>query len=510
MKHTAAILVIDDEQRMCDSLRLLLEPQGFDVHTANTAADAYSAMTRCKFDVFLVDMFLEETDGFEIMEQVVKVEPDAPIIVITGNATMETAIKALKMGAYDYLKKPFEPEELIINVQNALAQKRLRDENRAITEQLRLSERRYRNMVQNSPDMIYTLDQEGRFIFVNDAVQRLLGYSSQELVGKHYMSLISGNGPVEREQLFMERRVGELVRKDGSCRFVETSVSPILNSKGRVIGCRGIDRDITQRKKLEIDLVESFKKLQNARVSTILGLAKLAEYRDENTGTHLERMREYARIIAETMSETPKYNNYITDDYIADIYHSSILHDIGKVGIPDSILLKPGKLTAAEFEVIKRHSAIGGDALRAVEKQIEGQSFLTLGKEIAYHHHEKWDGTGYPDGLAGEDIPLSARQVALADVYDALTTKRCYKEAYDHEKAKEIIMSERGRQFDPDVVDAFIAREDEFKKIAVEKRDLPTGEGGCFFGHNRSKVRPNRIGTTKPGNGNFITSAVAT
>ena len=180
MKHTAAILVIDDEQRMCDSLRLLLEPNGFDVHTANTASEAYGAMAQCKFDVFLVDMFLEETDGFEIMEQVLKVEPDAPIIVITGNATMETAIKALKMGAYDYLKKPFEPEELIINVQNALSQKRLRDENRAITEQLRLSERRYRNMVQNSPDMIYTLDQEGRFIFVNDAVQRLLGYSSQE------------------------------------------------------------------------------------------------------------------------------------------------------------------------------------------------------------------------------------------------------------------------------------------------------------------------------------------
>ena len=303
--------------------------------------------------------------------------------------------------------------------------------------------------------------------------------------------------------------MGELVRKDGSCRFVETSVSPILNSKGRVIGCRGIDRDITERKKLEVDLLESFKSLQNARVSTILGLAKLAEYRDENTGTHLERIREYARIIAETMSEQPQYSNYITDDYIEDIYHSSIFGTTsGKVGIPDSILLKPGKLTAAEFEVIKRHSAIGGDALRAVEKQIEGQSFLTLGKEIAYHHHEKWDGTGYPDGLAGEDIPLSARQVALADVYDALTTKRCYKDAYDHEDAKEIIMKERGRQFDPDVVDAFIAREEEFKKIAVEKRDLPGGEGGCFFSNNRGKIRTNRLGGSKPGSNNFVSSAM--
>jgi response regulator RpfG family c-di-GMP phosphodiesterase len=183
--------------------------------------------------------------------------------------------------------------------------------------------------------------------------------------------------------------------------------------------------------------------VQSARNATILGLAKLAEYRDADTGAHLERIREYSKIIAQDLAMKPRYTGYVTSDYIDDIYNSSILHDIGKVGIPDSILLKPGRLTKDEFEVVKRHSALGGDALRAVETKLEGQSFLSLGKEIAYYHHEKWDGTGYPRGLKGDEIPLSARIVALADVYDALTSKRVYKEAYSHQEAMEIITKDR-------------------------------------------------------------------
>jgi HD-GYP domain-containing protein (c-di-GMP phosphodiesterase class II) len=145
------------------------------------------------------------------------------------------------------------------------------------------------------------------------------------------------------------------------------------------------------------------------------------------------------------------------------------------VGIPDSILLKPGKLTAEEFDVVKRHSALGGDALKAVETKIEGQSFLSLGKEIAYYHHEKWDGTGYPKGLQAEQIPLSARIVALADVYDALTSKRVYKDAFSHETAMEIIMKDRGKHFDPEIVDAFLAHAEEFRRIREETfKDQPS------------------------------------
>jgi response regulator RpfG family c-di-GMP phosphodiesterase len=231
---------------------------------------------------------------------------------------------------------------------------------------------------------------------------------------------------------------------------------------------------INKRKKAEMDLLESHRKLQNARMATILGLAKLAEYRDEGTGTHLERIREYAKLIAEQMAENPRYTGHITPEYIDDIYQSSILHDIGKVGIPDAILLKPAKLSDEEFDVIKRHTTLGGDAIKAIEAKIEGQSFLALGKEIAYNHHEKWDGSGYPRGLSRELIPLSARIIALADVYDALTTKRFYKEAYSHQESRQMIIDLRGTHFDPEVVDVFLTLEDEFDRIRRENLEDET------------------------------------
>lgn len=230
-------------------------------------------------------------------------------------------------------------------------------------------------------------------------------------------------------------------------------------------------QEITMRSEAEAHLQQVNENLLLARSAIILGLAKIAEYRDTDTGIHLKRIQEYNRLLAERLSETPAYHDYITPEYINDLYESSILHDIGKVGIPDSILLKPGKLTPEEFDIIKQHPQIGGDAIHSIEKNIKAQTFLTLGREIAYMHHEKWDGTGYPRGLSGTRISLSARITALSDVYDALTTKRCYKEAFSHEKAIEIILSERGKQFDPDIVDAFMAVEKEFSELGLILQD---------------------------------------
>jgi response regulator RpfG family c-di-GMP phosphodiesterase len=226
---------------------------------------------------------------------------------------------------------------------------------------------------------------------------------------------------------------------------------------------------INKRKDAEQALLDSYRKLQNARITTILGLAKLAEYRDAGTGTHLERIREYAKIIARELAKIPKYRDLITPEYIDDIYQSSILHDIGKVGIPDAILLKPDKLTDEEFAVIKRHTLLGGDVIKAIEYQIEGKSFLQMGKEIAYNHHEKWDGSGYPAGIKSEAIPLSARIVALADVYDALTTGRFYKPAYTHEKSMQIIIDLKATHFDPEIVDVFLRLKDDFNRIRAER-----------------------------------------
>ncbi|MGK7345649.1 MAG: HD domain-containing phosphohydrolase [Candidatus Nitrospinota bacterium M3_3B_026] len=191
------------------------------------------------------------------------------------------------------------------------------------------------------------------------------------------------------------------------------------------------------------------------RNAAIFGLAKIAERRDPETGGHLERIREYTRALAIQMRKAPRFRDVIDDDFIVNIYQSSPLHDVGKVGIPDSILLKPGKLTPEEFEIMKTHSTIGGDSLAAAERSFAGDSFLSMGRDIAYYHHERWNGKGYPKGLEGDEIPLAARIMALADVYDALVSKRVYKEAMSHEEARKIILGEEGEHFDPDIVAAF-------------------------------------------------------
>lgn len=218
-----------------------------------------------------------------------------------------------------------------------------------------------------------------------------------------------------------------------------------------------------ERQKNEIE--ESHQQFKNSRIALILGLAKLAEYRDEDTGSHLERIREYTRSIAQELAKNEKYKDYITEDYINDLYQSAILHDIGKIGIPDAILLKPGKLTEEEFEVIKTHTTIGGDALSEIESKSRVRSFLALGKDIAYFHHEKWNGKGYPRGLKGEEIPLSARITAIADVYDALTSERPYKDAFPHQKAVDIIVKDSGTHFDPEIIEVFKKLEPQFEQI---------------------------------------------
>lgn len=201
-----------------------------------------------------------------------------------------------------------------------------------------------------------------------------------------------------------------------------------------------------------------------ARDVFIFSLAKLAESRDHATGEHLERMREYSFELASELGRCDTFENLIDADYIRTIYATSPLHDIGKVGIPDRILLKPGKLTAEEYEVMKTHTLIGAETLAAAVGD-NPDSFYAFARDIVLTHHERYDGEGYPNGLRGEAIPLCGRIVAVADVYDALTTQRVYKPAYSHQKAKDIILENRGKAFDPKVVDAFVRCEERFLEI---------------------------------------------
>lgn len=201
--------------------------------------------------------------------------------------------------------------------------------------------------------------------------------------------------------------------------------------------------------------------------ATILAMTALAQTRDLETGNHIKRTQHYVRILARRLQKHPSFSAFLTNHNIDLLFRSAPLHDIGKVGIPDRILLKPGRLTAAEMTVMKTHTTLGRDTIAYAETLMGGQlDFLGLAKEIAYSHQEKWDGSGYPQGLRGDAIPISARLMAVADVYDAIISRRVYKSGMSHAEAVDIIVEGSGRHFDPDIVDAFLKVRDEFQKIA--------------------------------------------
>jgi putative two-component system response regulator len=223
---------------------------------------------------------------------------------------------------------------------------------------------------------------------------------------------------------------------------------------------------------LETEVQKRTREVKVIQDVTIMAMASLAETRDNETGNHLRRTQNYVRTLARWLQVHPKYAAHLDDGTIEMLYKSAPLHDIGKVGIPDAILLKPGKLTPEEFEIMKTHTTLGRDAIVEAERLIDAPStFLRLAREIAHYHQEKWDGSGYPEGLAGESIPVPARLMAVADVYDALISRRVYKPPFDHEKSVAIIQEGRGKHFDPDIVDAFFQLQHEFHAIAERYAD---------------------------------------
>lgn len=241
------------------------------------------------------------------------------------------------------------------------------------------------------------------------------------------------------------------------------------------------DRLANQNQWLEHEVVRRMDENQRIRDLSVQALACLAEVRDKETGRHIVRTQSYVTLLANELRQHPRFAPALEKGRLEDIVRAAPLHDIGKIGIPDVILLKPGPLTDDEYEVMKTHSAIGSKAIQsAIEQTVSASGseevrgafdFLEAACEIARSHHEKWDGSGYPDGLSGDDIPVSARLMALADVFDALSCSRVYKAAYSMEETVKIIIEGRGTHFDPDVVDAFVACREQFMVVAKELAD---------------------------------------
>ena len=223
---------------------------------------------------------------------------------------------------------------------------------------------------------------------------------------------------------------------------------------------------------LEQEVQSRTREVQAIQDVTILAMASLAETRDSDTGNHIRRTQYYVKALAEHLKDHPRFGRVLVPETIERLFKSAPLHDIGKVGIPDRILLKPGRFEPHEFEIMKTHTTLGFEAIAHAEQSLGTPvEFLTMAKEIALSHQEKWDGSGYPQGLTGDAIPVAARLMAVADVYDALISRRVYKAGMPHEKAVSIIAEGRGTHFDPDMVDAFLAIQDQFRAIALRYAD---------------------------------------
>ena len=223
---------------------------------------------------------------------------------------------------------------------------------------------------------------------------------------------------------------------------------------------------------LESEVARRTREISAIQDVTIQAMASLAETRDSDTGNHIRRTQGYVKALGSKLKTHPRFSAFLTDAMIEMIFKSAPLHNIGKVGIPDRILLKPGRFEPEEFEIMKTHTTLGRDAIQTAEDSLGLKvEFLSVAKEIAYGHQEKWDGSGYPENVRGDDIPVSARIMAVADVYDALISRRVYKNSMSHEKAITIIAEGRGSHFDPDMVDAFLAIQDEIQMIANRYAD---------------------------------------
>ncbi len=282
---------------------------------------------------------------------------------------------------------------------------------------------------------------------------------------------LTAKSQVSDEEMGLKLGAVDYISKPVSPPIVLARVATQLN----LVRARNLLQD--QNKNLEGLVKDRTRKLAKMQDAIIMAMASLAETRDNETGNHIRRTQNYVAALARQLKDLPRFSSELTDENIELLYKSAPLHDIGKVGIPDNILLKPGKLTSEEFEVMKLHTNYGRETILSVERYLgESNEFLRFAREITYSHQEKWDGSGYPENLCGDAIPISARLMAVADVYDALISRRVYKPAFTHEEAIDIMRKGRGSHFDPDILDVFLKITDEFREIAMRYRESEAGE----------------------------------
>ncbi|MFU8790205.1 MAG: HD domain-containing phosphohydrolase, partial [Methylobacter sp.] len=458
------ILFVDDEVLVLEGIKRQLRRQ-FDISVAEGGEAALALLAEGEpFAVVVSDYNMPGMDGIAFLNAVYQHYPHTTLVMLTGRAELDLAVDALHNAHISrFLNKPCPKEILQETLIDGIEQYRLRRSEQLLQQQLQHANQQL-NQLNNELEM--RVEQKTRALQLqysyvasmaqmlnSQAITAALVNAASELtqlrdmtlwlspqLDGHFSCHYPGGDEVTLTETPMVLDKTALNAFDSALFPGQPLLSIPLHSKQGTLGLL----NLAGAAELEIDMLEALtgmadvtatalqshwhrEAFDDAQDAIITALAKLSEYRDPETGSHLLRLKKYSTLICRFLAETDKYRSVITQAFTDDLVRSSPLHDIGKVGIPDAILKKPGKLTPDEFEIMKTHAQIGGDTLRTVFEQYPSQSFIKCGMDVAYGHHEKWDGSGYPFGLKGEAIPLVARILALVDVYDALTCRRVYK-----------------------------------------------------------------------------------
>ncbi len=451
-KNTALILLIEDEDAHAELIQRAFESQGghLQLHHAHSLTEAKQFLQSNEPDLIIADWRLPDGDSMELLPAEEGTH-SAPVIFMTSYGNERIAVEALKLGALDYVvKSPESMMDMPHIASRAIEHGTVRREQIRMQRALTESESQFRLLAENSTDMISRSDTNGRFVYISPAVEGILGYEQKELLNTDPFDLIHPDDlPKIKAILTIRPRTNSVYtisyrakRKDGSYVWLETSARAIVNeNKAEILEIQAASRDISERKRAEEALHIAHHQLEDAYDKTIEGWIRALDLRDREIEGHTQRVTEMAVKVARAIG--------IPESEIAHIRRGALLHDIGKIAIPDEITKKTGPLNKWEWDEMRKHPVYAYEMLSPI-------NYLSPAIDIPYSHHERWDGSGYPRGLKGEDIPLTARMFAIIDVWDALITDRPYRKASTQEEVISYIKTESGRLFDPRLVELFL------------------------------------------------------
>lgn len=461
MENRATILIVDDTPKNIQLIANVLNKLGlYDILFAFNGKDALKRVYENQISLVLLDVMMPDIDGFEVAT-VLKSDPkysDIPIIFVTAFNDSQNINRAYEIGAEDYITKPINPPELISRVGTHVKLYRAKQQLQLqLSENISLLEQ-YKNVVDMS-DIVSKTDLHGRITYANERFSQISQYSQEELLGKPHNIIRHPDTPksvfediwktIQSNKIWK----GEIKnrKKDGSSYMVESIIAPILDINGNAVEYMSVRHDITDIYNLNIEI-------ENTQREIIQTLGAISETRSKETGNHVKRVAEYSYLLAKLHG--------LDEDECKILKNASPMHDVGKIAIPDDILNKPAKLTPNEFDVIKTHSRLGYEMLCHSQRPI-----LKTASIIAHEHHEKYNGSGYPRGLSGENIHIYGRITAIADVFDALGSDRCYKKAWELDAIIELLKKETGGHFDPKLVQLFLENIKEFLMIRDSLKD---------------------------------------